>query len=154
MKQSRALEFSEEDMCMRKLMILAVIFVCVLGLSACGVDKENTDRESVSDFTVAAFEYRDDDGYKLITSEIDSLDTFDSLLLKPTETEFSGEWIYRIVYNPSEYSKNTEEFVILFGEESVSINGKNYIGDDVPYSEILGWASSKYEFFDYELTEN
>ena len=56
-----------------------------------------------------------------------------------------------ITFNPTEYSKNTEEVVILFGEESVSINGKTYLGDGVSYSEILNWASGKYDFFDYEL---
>lgn len=102
-------------------------------------------------FSVATFEYAKDDGYKLITGEIDSLDTFDSLLLKPSDATFEGEWIYRIVFNPQEYSREAEEYIILFGEQSLSINGKTYIGDGIPYSEILEWASGKYAFFDYEL---
>ena len=135
---------------MKKLRALFLIFVCIFVLSLCKTN-EQVEREKISDYAVATFEYVDHVGYKLITSEIDSLDTFDSLLLKPSDNKFDGNWIYRITFNPTEYSKNTKEVVILFGEESVSINGKTYIGDGVPYSEILNWVSGKYDFFDYEL---
>ena len=138
---------------MKKLIALILALVYMVVLSSCKTDND-TNRKTISNFTIATFEHKDDDGYKLITSEIDSLDTFDSILLKPTDAEFTGEWIYRIIFNPSEYSKNTEEFVILFGEESVLINGKNYVGENVLYSEILNWASEKYEFFDYELIKS
>ena len=136
---------------MKKLIALVFVLVCVLSLASCKTNNQ-TQRETVSDFSVAIFEYIEDNGYKLITSEIDSLDTFDSLLLKLSEMEFDGEWIYRITFNPKEYSKNTEEFVILFGEQCVSINGITYIADDgTSYSDILNWAVEKYKFFDYEL---
>jgi len=60
--------------------------------------------------------------------------------------------VYRIIFNPHKYSKNTEEVVILFGEECISINGVTYIADDnVLYSDILSWAEAKYKFFDYDL---
>ena len=136
---------------MKKLIALLLVLSCVLVLSACKKDNQ-VKREPVSDFAVATFEYKEDSGYKLITSEIDSLDTFDGLMLKPVEMNFNGEWIYRITFNPQEYSKNTEEVVILFGEECVSINGVTYIADDnVSYSDILSWAEAKYKFFDYDL---
>ena len=136
---------------MKKLIALFSALVCVLGLTSCKTNNQ-VKRESVSGFSVATFEYKEDDGYKLITSEIDSLDTFDSLTLKPSEMAFDGEWIYRITFNPQAYSKNTEEFVILFGKQCVSINGVTYIAeDDVSYSDILNWAVAKYKFFDYEL---
>ena len=135
---------------MKKLIVLFLMLVHVFVLSSCKTN-DQIEREKISDYAVATFEYVEDVGYKLITSEIDSLDTFDSLLLKPSDIEFDGKWIYRITFNPTEYSKNTEEVVILFGENSVSINGKTYIGDGVSYSEILNWASGKYVFFDYEL---
>ena len=141
----------KEGDCMKKLIALVLALFCTLGLSACVSDNQGK-RETVSDFTVATFEYKEDSGYKLITSEIDSLDTFDGLTLKQVETEFDGSWIYRITFNPQEYSKNTNEFVILFGEKCVSINGITYVADDnVSYSEILSWAENKYKFFDYDL---
>ncbi len=135
---------------MKKLTAIILVLVSLVVLSACKTDAD-TEREAVSEFAVATFEYKNDDGYKLITGEINSLDTFDSLRLKPSETEFQGDWIYRIIFNPSEYSKNTEEFIILFGEQNISINGKAYTGDNVPYSKILNWAEEKYKYFDYEL---
>ena len=138
---------------MKKLIILTLVLFCVAGFSSCKIT-DATNRDTVSNFSVATFEYANNEGYKLITSEIDSLDTFDSLLLKPSDAEFEGEWIYRIVFNPQAYSKSTEEYIILFGEQSISINGQTYVGDGVPYSEILEWASEKYDFFEYQLIEN
>lgn len=136
---------------MKKLIALLLVLSCVLGLSACKKDNQ-TKRETVSDSAVATFEYNEDNGYKLITSEIDSLDTFDGLMLKQAEVDFTGDWVYRIIFNPQKYSKNTEEIVILFGEDCISINGVTYIADDnVLYSDILSWAEAKYKFFDYDL---
>lgn len=136
---------------MKKLTLLFFALFCVLAFSACTPDNHNS-RETVSDFAVATFEYKEDNGYKLITSEIDSLDTFDGLMLKQAETDFKGDWIYRITFNPQEYTINAEEFIILFGDECVSINGKIYVADDnVSYSDILSWAENKYKFFDYDL---
>ena len=142
----------KERDCVKKLMALFLILVHVFVLSSCKTN-EQVEREKISDYAVATFEYVEDIGYKLITSEIDSLDTFDSLLLKPSDTKFDGNWIYRITFNPTEYSMNTEEVVILFGEKSVSINGKTYIGDGVSYSEILNWASGKYVFLIMNLLQ-
>lgn len=136
---------------MKKLITLLIALSCVFVLSAC-TSNNQTKRETVSDSAVATFEYIEDKGYKLITSEIDSLDTFDGLMLKQAEVDFTGEWVYRIIFNPQKYSKNTEEVVILFGEECVSINDETYIADDnVSYSDILSWAEAKYKFFDYDL---
>ena len=66
---------------MKKLITLLIALSCVFVLSAC-TSNNQTKRETVSDSAVATFEYIEDKGYKLITSEIDSLDTFDSLMLK------------------------------------------------------------------------
>lgn len=136
---------------MKKLITLLIALSCIFVLSAC-TSNNQTKRETVSDSAVATFEYIEDKGYKLITSEIDSLDTFDGLMLKQAEVDFTGDWVYRIIFNPQKYSKNTEAVVILFGEECISINGETYVADDnVSYSDILSWAEAKYKFFDYDL---
>lgn len=135
---------------MKKLLVFALVLLCIIGFSSCKTTEE-INRGTVSCFSVATFEYAKDDGYKLITGEIDSLDTFDSLLLKPSDTDFEGEWIYRIVFNPQKYTQGAEEYIILFGEQSLLINGQSFVGDGVPFSEILEWASTKYDFFNYEL---
>ena len=136
---------------MKKLIALVLVLFCALSLFACKADNQE-DTALVPISFVATFEYRDDNGYKLITSEIDSLNTINSLLLKKSETEFDGEWVYRIVFNPQKYTKQVEECVVLFGEECISINGVTYVADDnASYSDILSWAEAKYKFFDYEL---
>ena len=136
---------------MKKLMALILVLLCVFGLSACKTNNQSK-RETVSNSAVATFEYKDDKGYKLITSEIDTLDTFDSLMLKQSEEAFTGDWVYRITFNPPKYSKNTEEIVIMFGEQCISINGVTYVGDNnISYADILSWAEAKYKFFDYDL---
>lgn len=136
---------------MKKVILVLLICSMSLVLSACKSHDDSVERETVSDFTVATIEYIEDSGYKLITSEIGKLHTFDSLNLKESESAFEGDWVYRIVFNPKAYTKNAEEFVILFGEHNISINGKTYEGDGFPYSELLNWVSAKYQYFDYEL---
>lgn len=136
----------------RRISVL-ILLVCVILFTLCSCN-QRIERETVSQSTTATFEYSGDTGYKLITSEIGKLHSFDSINLELCDDEFVGGWIYRIVFNPNEYLHNNKEVVLLFGESSVSINGKNYKGAGVPYSEILNWASIKYDYFDYELIEN
>ena len=138
---------------MKKSIALVLALVCILSFSSCKSNNQDK-RELLPSSSVATFEYEEDNGYKLITSEIGSLDSFDSLMIKPSEMEFDGEWIYRITFNPNEYVDFAEEFVILFGEQCVSVNGITYVADDgVAYSDILHWAEAKYKFFDYELID-
>ena len=147
---------------MKRSIALVLALVCVLGLSSCKSNNQDEKQPySIPKSSVATFEYREDKGYKLITSEIGSLDTLVGLNLKPSDAEFKGEWIYRITFNPEKYIdipekyekiRDTEEFVVLFGEQCVSIDGITYVANDgVSYSDILNWAAAKYEYFDYEL---
>lgn len=118
-------------------------------------NEKEIERQTVSNCTAATFEFREDLGYKLITSEIDTLDTFDSLRICPTQDTFYGEWIYRIVFDPETHITDGDKCIILFGEKNLSINGITYEAEEgVDYSDILNWASSKYEFFDYQLQNN
>lgn len=125
----------------------------------CACKKEKTSdrlsiREAMPSFAKFEFAEEKEKGYKLITSEIESLYTFDSIILMliPSDEEFQEDWIYKITFEPKEIAPNGNEIMILFGEHSVSINGKNYVAKDgVNYSDILNWAKWKYEYFDYEL---
>ena len=143
-----------------------VIGVCIVGIilillipmffrfiTSHNAEKE-IERTQISNAPAAKFEYIDeaDTGYKLITSEVDLLDSFDTLALAPTDSDFSGDWIYRITFYPKETNPDDTEVIIMFGQASVCIDGKNYIPEkDVDYSTILSWAADKYEAFDYEL---
>lgn len=137
-------------------MIIGVIFIAIFGAVLCLVffkpDDSSEERVSVRDATVAIFEFIDDKdkGYKLFTSEIATFYSFDSLRLEPSEEEFSGDWIYRIIFNP----KSKNEIVILFGENNLSVNGRTYMAaEGVDYTNILNWAKWKYDYYDYELRQ-
>ncbi len=133
--------------------LLYILFIIIL-LSSCKKSNPLDKPPIVSNSTVAKFEYINevDIGYKLITSEIATLHTFDSLSLKKSDTDEEFDWIYRITFNPNDILKNGTEIVILFGEDKVSVNGKNYEPSNKEnITSVLEWASSKYSFFDYEL---
>ena len=132
--------------------ILLVILAVVLCFVFCRPAEKEPERPIISHAAAATMEFAGDTGYKLITSEIGTLRTFDTLLLQPSEEEFSGEWVYRLVFNPKAMALNGEEIIVLFGEKNLSINGKTYTGvDGVDYADILDWAAGKYQYFDYEL---
>jgi hypothetical protein len=130
-------------------LVAAIAAFYMHNLDSKGIDQ----RKSVANFSAASFEYVNDTGYKLITSEIGALATFDSLLLKPSEEEFTEDWIYRITFHPKSIMPNDTEFAILFGEHSLSMNGKTYVAENGNYADILHWVSGKYEYFDYALQE-
>ena len=132
------------------ILLIPMVFRFIASYNA----EQETERTQISSAPAAKFEYVDeaDTGYKLITSEIDLLDSFDTLALVPTDSDFSGDWIYQITFYPKETNPNDTEVIIMFGQGSVCIDGKNYIPEkDVNYSTILSWAADKYEAFDYEL---
>lgn len=142
----------------KKLLIVSVIccaVVLIIAVIYTMQNQKNDDgnhRISVSGASSAVFEYCEDDGYKLFTSEISTLYSFDSLQIMPTDEEFTGEWIYRITFNPEEYADNTDEITVVFGRENLTVNGKTYkAAENVNYQDILNWARDKYEYFDYEL---
>ena len=132
--------------------ILLVVLAVILYFAWSSPAESEPERPSISHAPAAMMEFSGDTGYKLITSEIGTLRSFDSLLIEPSEEEFSGEWVYRLVFNPSAVMPQGEEIVVLFGEKNLSINGQTYTGEDgVDYADILDWAAGKYQYFDYEL---
>jgi len=109
-------------------------------------------RPAVSEYTFATFEKQGENGYKMITSEISSLYTFDGLRIRPAlEWAFEGDWLYRIVLNPTEFTGRDGELEILFGEKNLLVNGKVCTtAEGVSYEDVLKWVSGKYQYFDYE----
>lgn len=110
-------------------------------------------RTTVSESTFAAFEKRGENGYKIISSEISTLYTFDSLRIRPAIEQGSiGDWLYRIVFNPNVCTGQENELVILFGASNLSVNGQICTAaEGVSYSDVLKWAAAKYDHFDYAL---
>ena len=135
---------------------IAAALLVVLCLLLLKPDDNEAERISVRNTAAASFEFIDDKdkGYKLFTSEIATLWTFDSLTLEPSEEELSEDWVYRIIFNPGYIVKNGNEIVILFGENNLSVNGKTYVASaGVDYNDILNWAKWKYDYYDYELRQ-
>ena len=135
----------------QKIVLIISVLLCCFFLASCTKEKEVV---SVSDSTVAKFEFAEDEGYKLFTSEVGSLYTFESLNIEPSEESFEGEWIYRITYDPKSIVPEGNEVIVLLGEKNISINGQVYVArEGTKYSDVLDWAVAKYEYFDYELIQ-
>lgn len=134
--------------------IVIILFVVIYLLINKSKDDTADIFSSVRNSPAATLEFVDDadKGYKLFTSEIATLWTFDSLCIEPSEEAFSGDWIYRLVFNPKSYVRNGNEIEILFGEKNISVNGQTYKAEDgVDYQDILNWAAYKYKYYDYDL---
>ena len=73
------------------------------------------------------------------------------LAIEPSEGIPESEWIYRFTYNPKEKVINGTETVVLFGSDSLSINGELYkTQDGVDYEKILEWAENTYNYYSAE----
>lgn len=139
---------------MKKLLILLVSAILAFDLMGCAGGASESERPQITGAAAATFEFAADmdKGKKVITSEIASLYTFDSLILVPADDSRPVDWIYRIVFDPPEIVKGGKAITVLFGSEGVSINGKRYIpADKTNNSQLLRWAEGKYAFFDYTL---
>ena len=86
-----------------------------------------------------------------VDSEIESIRSFADLelmeaTLKPTDNE--SDWLYRIVFNPSEKVTNADEIIVSFHEKYIQINSEYYLTDEsVPFDGVLEWAESKFDYF-------
>ncbi|MBQ6356100.1 MAG: hypothetical protein IJI52_03270 [Solobacterium sp.] len=87
----------------------------------------------------------------IIDSEIASLRSFADLDIKasPLEPADSEEdWLYRIVFNPSEKVTGADEIIVSFHSDYVQINTEYFLpADGVSYESILEWAEGKFAYF-------
>lgn len=141
------------DVIMKNLVAISFLLFTLLSLASCH-KAEPTAKEQTLYAAAAKLEYVGESkgGYKMITSEIDAMDSFSDLCMMPTSDEFTGDWIYKFVFNPKEIVIGGKEIVVLFGENNASVDGVTYIPEEgVSYSSILEWVAIKYNQFDYEL---
>ena len=65
---------------------------------------------------------------------------------EPADQE--DDWIYRIIYNPSEVVQGSETIVVSFYEHYMQINEAYYTGGEgVSYEYILEWAKYTFDYF-------
>lgn len=135
------------------LLIAAIAIACTFTGAKDNGNETNTQLwpENVT-ISCARFEYSGDNGgYKLITSEIAQFNSLRDMNLIPTEGKFTGEIIYRLILNWNEVSEGAEEYIILVGEDCLSVNGQLFLPNGFDFSEILAYFEGKYRYFDYEL---
>ena len=134
----------------KKATIFALISVLITALAAC----TSNEKKSVFDMireSPAAKLLLPDGSETIVDSEISSLRSFADLdiqesTMEPADTE--EDWLYRIIFNPSEKVKDTEEIIVSFHKEYVQINTEYYLpGKDVSYQSILEWAEGKFAYF-------
>lgn len=128
--------------------LLAVVIVVVL--VACSSSNEKTVYDRIKESPVAEMELPEGSSC-YVDSEIASLRSFADLRmqsspLEPADTE--DDWLYRIVFNPSEKVTGTNEIIVSFHKDYVQINEEYYLPvDGVSYDSILEWAEGKFDFF-------
>ena len=134
--------------------ILIAVIACVVLAVCLMTDPFSTKEKSVFDkieeSPVAKMELPDGSAF-FVDGEISLLRTFAGLRLvesplEPADTE--EEWLYRIIYNPGERVKGSDEIIVSFHKDYVQINSEYYLPESgVSYSSILEWARGKYEYF-------
>ncbi len=137
--------------------LIAVIIIASIAIG-CTFTGAKNDRNEIelwpedAAISCARFEYAGDNGgYKLITSEIAQFNSLRNMNLIPAEGELTDDVIYRLILNWNGIATEAEEYIILVGENSLSVNGQLYQPDGFDFSEILSYFEGKYEYFDYEL---
>ena len=134
----------------KKATIFALISVLITALAACTSNEKKSVFDMIRESPVAKLLLPD--GLEtIVDSEISSLHSFADLdiqesTMEPADTE--EDWLYRIIFNPSEKVKDTEEIIVSFHKEYVQIDTEYYLpGKDVSYQSILEWAEGKFAYF-------
>lgn len=135
---------------MKKAAALMLASLMIISLAACSGPNEKTVFDLIKESPVAKMELPDgsntyEDG------EIASLRSFADLALmaaplEPADTE--DDWLYRIVFNPSEKVENANEITVSFHQDYVQIGSEFYLPQDgVEFRSVLEWAQSKFDSF-------
>ncbi|MBQ3272628.1 MAG: hypothetical protein IJH44_05195 [Solobacterium sp.] len=127
-----------------------LVVLMVVSLAACSSGKEKTVFDMIRESPAARMELPDGSS-TIIDSEIASLRSFADLDIKasPLEPADSEEdWLYRIVFNPSEKVTGADEIIVSFHSDYVQINTEYFLpADGVSYESILEWAEGKFAYF-------
>ena len=134
--------------------IVIAIVVCIV-LAVCLMTdplsiKEKSVFDKIEESSAAKMELPEGPSI-FVDSEIASLRTFAGLRLAASSLEPADaeeEWLYRIIYNPAERVKGSDEIIVSFHKDYVQIDSGYYLPESgVSYSSILAWAKGKYEYF-------
>ena len=133
---------------MKKWKLLVALFglSCLL-FSACKENAESEDIfEEIRTSPVIKLESQQDT-VPIYIDNVGSAVSIADMRIEPSSDIFDQEWIYRFTYSPKEKVINGEEIILLFGSDSMSINGTSYQPEPgVDYSSILEWAEGLYQY--------
>lgn len=137
------------------ILIIVVIAVILLYPALRSPSRENISiMDVISSAPAVKLESAENKDAILIDNDLTPAHNFATLAIEPSEDsegEPESEWIYRFTYNPKEKVINGTETVVLFGSDSLSINGELYKPlDDVDYEKILEWAENTYNYYSAE----
>ena len=134
----------------KKVTIFALISVLITALAACTSNEKKSVFDMIRESPVAKL-LLPDGSKTIVDSEISSLHSFADLNIQQSTMEPADkeeDWLYRIIWNPSEKVKGAEEIIVSFHEDYVQINTEYYLPEkDVSYQSILEWAEGKFAYF-------
>lgn len=130
--------------------VSALLFTCILAFSIIGCSHiETTVFDKIRQSSAARLELPDGSSV-IVDSEIASLHTFADLdlhaaPLEPADKE--SDWLYRMVFNPSEKSSD-DEIEVSFYRQYLQIDVEYYLtSENVEFDSVLEWAGSKFAYF-------
>lgn len=135
---------------MKRILILLITLTLAVSLIGCSKQSNETVFDTIRNSAAAKLELPNGSS-AYVDGEIASFYSFADLGLIETPLESANnesDWIYRIIFNPSEKVKNTDEIIVSFHEEYIQIDSKYYLtAEGVDLDGVLEWVSSKFDYF-------
>ncbi len=135
----------------RTRIIIGILTIMIaFSLAACSSSKEKTVFDYIRESPTAKMELPDGK-ITYVDSEIASLRALADLRiqsspLEPADSE--DDWLYRIVFNPSEKVTGTDTIIVSFHKDYVQINTEYYLpAEGVTYDSIIEWVEGKFDYF-------
>ena len=135
---------------MKRILIFLITLTLAFSLIGCSKESNKTVFDTIRNSAVAKLELPNE-SFAYVDSEIASLRSFADLdlmetTLEPADNE--SDWIYRIIFNPSEKVKNNDEIIVSFHEKYIQIGSEYYLtAEGVEFDSVLEWVSSKFDYF-------
>lgn len=135
---------------MKKLFTMLIVFALAFSMTGCSKNNDKTVLDIIKISPAALMELPDGSSV-YVDSEIDSIRSFADLdlmasPLEPADNE--SDWLYRIIFNPSEKVSDANEIIVSFHEKYVQVDSEYYLTPEgVEFESILQWAESKFDYF-------
>ena len=130
--------------------LIGILTAVTFSLCGCSQEKEKTVLDLIWESPAARMELPDGSAV-IVDSEIAALRSFADLKIQTSPIESSdseADWLYRIVFNPTEKVQGSDEITVSFHKDYVQINSEYWLPEEgVPYESVLEWAEGKFKYF-------